>query len=312
MIDLPEAVRGFTVAMAGEVSVSTIRWYQQRLTSFAAFVDVEFGGLRPAELSAVHVRAYRGHLVNRDLSLHSVHGHQRALRRFCGWLVDEGLLASNVALEVPLVHLPPNVPKALSDDDLRRFLERLPLESARDRAIVLFLADTGCRVGGLCGLTLDALDLANLCATVVEKGRRGRRVYYTKMTAQALGTYLDSRPAVNHGALFVSRTGTPLTENGVRLMLERIGRRAGVRGRCNAHSFRHAFARSFLRNGGNLAALGRLLGHTPGSPITAKYYAVWDDRELQEFHGRYSPLAGVNGNGDTRTVSPPLIKVKDS
>lgn len=78
-------------------------------------------------------------------------------------------------------------------------------------------------------------------------------------------------------------------------MLERVGKRAGVKGRVNAHSFRHAFARSFLRNGGNLAALGRLLGHAPGSPVTARYYAVWDDRELQEYHERYSPLAHLSG-----------------
>jgi site-specific recombinase XerD len=94
--------------------------------------------------------------------------------------------------------------------------------------------------------------------------------------------------------LFLSKKGTALTTNGVRLMLERVGKRAGVRGRINAHSFRHAFARSFFRNGGNLAALGRLLSHAPGSTVTAKYYAVWDDRELQEFHERYSPLAHLS------------------
>lgn len=77
------------------------------------------------------------------------------------------------------------------------------------------------------------------------------------------------------------------------MMLLQIGRRAGVKGRINAHAFRHAFARNFLRNGGNLAALGRILGHAPGSTVTAKYYGVWDDSELQEFHGRFSPLSGM-------------------
>jgi integrase/recombinase XerD len=78
------------------------------------------------------------------------------------------------------------------------------------------------------------------------------------------------------------------------MLLQRVGKRAGVTGRINAHSFRHAFARNFLRNGGNLAVLGRLLGHSPGSPVTARFYAVFDDRELQGFHDQYSPLAHIS------------------
>lgn len=308
MNNLPDAVRGFLDGLAGEVSESTLRWYAQRLQSFVVYA----GDIDPDAVTVPMLRAYRGHLVKRGLSLHSVHGHQRALRRFFGRLYEDGLITRNVARDVPLVRLPPQPPKALTDDDLARLLARLPAEAPRDRAIVLFLADTGYRVGGMCSVTMTGLDLPNRCASVVEKGQKERRVYFTDITADALGTYLAVRPSVETDALFLARDGNGLTENGVRLLLGRLGKRAGVKGRCNAHSFRHAFARSFLRNGGNLAALGRILGHSPGSPVTARYYAVWDDRELQEYHGRYSPLAGVNGNGDKRTNSPPLTEAKDS
>lgn len=294
MNKLQTAVEGFLVGQAGEVSESTRRWYRRRLGDFCAFAG-------PADLNEITpgvLRAYRAHLVERAMSPHSVHGYQRAVRRLFSWLMDEGMVDRNVARDVPLVKLPHQVPKALSDDDLDRLLTHLPCEDVRDRAIVLLLADTGCRVGGLCGLTLEAVDLENRCASVVEKGQRGRRVYFTEMTAETLALYLSVRPVSQSDALFLSKSGTALTTNGVRLMLERVGRRAGVKGRCNAHSFRHAFARSFLRNGGNLAALGRILGHTPGSTVTARYYAVWDDRELQEYHDRYSPLAKANSNGE--------------
>jgi site-specific recombinase XerD len=294
MKTLSEAVEGFLVAQAGDVSESTRRWYRRRLGSFSEFA----GPVVLGDVSVPMIRAFRAHLVERDLSDHYIHGCQRALRRFFAWLIAEGLVERNLAKEVPLIRLPHQAPKALTDDDLLRLLERLPHEDVRDRAIILLLADTGCRVGGLCSLTLDALDLPNRCATVVEKGQRGRRVYFTTHTAETLGLYLSVRPESDSPALFLSRSGSPLTTNGVRLMLERVGKRAGVKGRCNAHSFRHAFARSFLRNGGNLAALGRILGHSPGSAVTAKYYAVWDDRELQEYHERYSPLAKVGRAGD--------------
>jgi site-specific recombinase XerD len=288
-MNLTDAVEVFLTAQAGEVSKSTRTWYGRCLASFVAYA----GPLALGDVSPAVLRAYRAHLVDRELSTHSIHGHQRAIRRLFSWLVEEGVVERNIALDVPLIRLPPQVPKALTDDDLDRLLARLPLEDVRDRAIILLLIDTGCRVGGLCSLTLDALDLPGRCATVIEKGGRGRRIYFTEVTADALSLYRAVRPASPFPALLLSSAGSPLTTNGVRLMLERVGKRAGVKGRVNAHSFRHAFARSFLKNGGNLAALGRILGHSPGSPITAKYYAVWDDRELQEFHERYSPLSNL-------------------
>lgn len=281
------AVEEFLDGQAGEVSKATRRWYSDRLGDFVLFA----GAVALDDVSPALLRAYRAQLVDRDLSAHTVNGYQRAIRRLFSWLVDEGRIDRNVARDVPLVKLPHQAPKALTDEDLARLLDHLPHEDVRDRAIILLLADTGCRVGGLCSLTLEAVDLDGRCATVIEKGRRGRRVYFGEATAEMVRLYLSVRPATASRSLFLSRNGQPLGTNGVRLMLERVGRRAGVEGRCNAHSFRHAFARSFLRNGGNLAALGRILGHAPGSPVTAKYYAVWDDRELQEYHERYSPLA---------------------
>lgn len=285
------AVEEFLAAQAGEVSASTREWYGQRLSAFCAFV----GPVGLSEVTVATIRAYRAHLVDREMSPHSVHGYQRAVRRLFRWLVAEGLVERDVARDVPLVKLPPQPPKALSEEDLGRILARLPSEDIRNRAIILLLVDTGCRVGGLVSLTIDAVDLVARFALVVEKGTKARRVYFTEMTAEAIRLYLLVRPASDSSALFVSPLGKEITSNAVRQMLDRVGERAGVKGRINPHSFRHAFARSFLKNGGNLAALGRILGHAPGSQVTAQYYAVWDDRELQEYHDRYSPLAKVNG-----------------
>jgi len=290
-MNLREAVEEFLNGIAGEVSESTRDWYRRCLSSFLTFLGPE------TDLAAVSVRdirAWRAHLLDRDMSIYSVHGRQRAARRLFSWLLEDGRVTRNVALEVPLVRLPPQPPKALTDDDMYRLLERLPAESVRDRAIILFLIDTGCRVGGLCSLTVSALDLPNHRATVIEKGSRGRFVYFTDMTTEMLMLWRDVRPMVDTDALFVTAAGKPVQPNSIRMLLQRVGKRAGVTGRINAHSFRHAFARNFLRNGGNLAVLGRLLGHSPGSPVTARFYAVFDDRELQGFHDQYSPLAHIS------------------
>lgn len=71
-----------------------------------------------------------------------------------------------------------------------------------------------------------------------------------------------------------------------------IKQKAGIRGRVNPHSFRHGFAREYIRAGGDIVTLARLLGHE-NITTTAAFYAVFSDDELQEFHGRYSPMRGT-------------------
>ncbi len=80
----------------------------------------------------------------------------------------------------------------------------------------------------------------------------------------------------------------PLTRNGLYQVLRRMARRAGVKGRFNPHSLRHTFAREYIRAGGDLATLSKLLGHRDVS-TTVSHYAVFTDREIAEKHEKYSP-----------------------
>jgi len=79
--------------------------------------------------------------------------------------------------------------------------------------------------------------------------------------------------------------------------LKRLKEAAGVRGRVNPHAFRHGYAREYIRNGGDLATLSRLMGHSD-SAVTSWYYAVFETRELASSHDKYSPIAGLVSPGE--------------
>ena len=292
------AVRAFLDGVRGEIAASTSRRYETALMAFVSFLeDRPLASVRPAD-----IRAFRSDRLIRGVSPHTVNSDLRALRRLWGWLVREGLAEANVPRAVPFVKTPRAVPKAVTADDLGKMLRQLPHESPRDRALILFLIDTGCRIGGAVGLTLEQLIVAQRRAIVAEKGGRSRPVFFTEPTAAALDEWLRWRGKDPSPLVFLSAKGGGLTVGGAHQMIERVGERAGVAGRCNPHAFRHAFARAFLTNGGNLASLAQLMGHAPGSPITAQYYAVWDGDELADLHERYSPLSGLlraNGAGKT-------------
>jgi len=134
--------------------------------------------LGDSELEKVTVddlRRFHAGLEARDLSAFTVRAHLRAIKIFFRWCAEEGLLESDPSRRLKLPRAPDQEPKAISREDVERMIEAAL--TARDRAIVEFLADTGCRVGGLVGLRLSDLDLERGRAVVREKGQRCRTVY---------------------------------------------------------------------------------------------------------------------------------------
>ena len=81
-----------------------------------------------------------------------------------------------------------------------------------------------------------------------------------------------------------------MNPNSVIQMLRRHKRRAGVTGRVNPHSFRHAFAREYILNGGDLASVSDIMGHSQLA-VTKQFYAVFNAEELRDKHTAFSPVS---------------------
>jgi integrase/recombinase XerD len=304
---LIDALEDFYLSMDGAYSPNTLKWYRHKLQPLIW----SMGDCHIEEITIQMLRAWRADLANKTttyedhptkptkegpMSRHTLHGHVRACRRFFKWLEEEELMDHNPAKRLELPAKPKGVRKGIKEKERDLIIEKARTENPRDYAIVLFLADTACRVAGLAGLTLNRLDLDNLRAEVHEKGKGGnnkaRLVYFGEKTKQAIEEWLRVRPK-SPDCLFVfvnihKKGGVHgLTVSGVYHAIERIAEKVGVKSNWNPHNWRHGSARGMIKKGASLSEVSQILGHSSVT-VTGDFYGIFSEEELHESHRTYA------------------------
>jgi integrase/recombinase XerD len=87
--------------------------------------------------------------------------------------------------------------------------------------------------------------------------------------------------------LFIGRNDRRMNPTSLRLLLTRMGKRAGVPD-CHPHRMRHTFALEFLRGGGDVFSLQKLLGHSTLDMV--RNYVAIAQVDVQNAHRRASPV----------------------
>jgi len=157
----------------------------------------------------------------------------------------------------------------------------------RDRAILMFLLDSGVRVQELTDLNIN--NVLDSGAVLVEhgKGNKPRVTYIAKKTMKALRKYLRRR-ADNNPALWVTRAGTRVARHSIQGMLARRSKAAGIPIQ-SPHDFRRAFVLNMLRSGKvNVFSLKLLTGHR--SLDVLGRYAAMVTEDGQRAHEDGSPV----------------------
>lgn len=282
------ALDGFLVSReAMRASPATLGWYGRMLKPFLAFLEGR-GITTPEAISPSHIRAFLVALQRRGLKDTTVHCHARAVKTFLGFLHDEGIIPDDPMRKVKMPRLDKRILPALSPDDVKRILN--VCETPRDAAVVLCLLDTGLRASEFCALDVADVDLKTGAVQVRRgKGGKGRVAFLGAKARKALLKYLMTRGEVKPDEpLWLSEnTGARLTHHGLRLLLRRLGQRAGVE-HCNPHTFRRTFALWSLRAGMNVYALQQIMGHSDLS-ILRRYLALVE-QDLAEAHRKHGAV----------------------
>lgn len=324
-IPLTKLIEHYTVDLRSQnKSDKTVQWYIANLRRFGEWLKRH---RRPGMLSDVDINTvrlyilylqdehpkYQGHPYTPSrpdrLSDYSVQGHVRTLRAFSSWLQREGYLEENVLsrLRVPKAANEEIVP--LTPDEIAYILSYLTNDTAvgcRKCAIVYLMLDAGLRVSEVVNLTMEKVDLDQGQLLVTGKGNKQRPVPIGSNAQKYLQRYIyHFRPEPlfpEQDNVFLTSDGKPLTDNGLKLFFTRLKVKTGIK-RLHAHLLRHTFATYYLRNGGDLLSLQKILGHT--SLEMVKIYSHLSEVDIKVKHRRYSPMDRLELKGLQRGLRRP-------
>ena len=196
----------------------------------------------------------------------------RAVRRLFEYLETANIIFINPAESIREPQKQKSLPRnVLTRKEMNKILDQPNLglmTGIRDRAILEVFYSTGIRLEELCRLTVFDADLQGGMVRVNKgKGQKDRVVPMGKHAVKCLREYITkARPKltkknrkVRH--LFINRYGGPVSSQVAALMIRTYVRQAKIKKQVTAHTFRHTFATALVKNGADIAAVQKMLGH---------------------------------------------------
>jgi len=265
-------------------SQMTIDTYQQRISACLDFTK--------GKLTTERIRIFLLELRQQELSATTINAYYRAMHAFCIWLCREEFIKQNPMQNMKPPRIPKKVIRSLTTEEINRLMVMTSGKlffDIRNRAIILLLLDTGIRLAELTSLKIKDINIQRQTIHVHGKGNKERIVHIGKTALKAVLKYLQTR-SDDLPNLWLTEGRKPLGRWGIKSMVYDLFRYAEIDGyRLGPHTFRHTAAVNYLRNGGDVFTLQRLLGHST-LEMTKRYLSSLNDDDIIVAHTKYSPV----------------------
>lgn len=196
----------------------------------------------------------------------------RSIKRLFEYLEKENLVFVNPAEFIREPKKARGIPRnTLTPAEAHQILDQPnlgALKGIRDRAILEVFYSTGIRIEELCSLSIYDADLQGGMIRITKgKGKKDRVVPMGKHAVRFLREYIARvRPRFTRRnraekRLFIDAFGKPLSKQMAGLSVRHYAKAAGIKKRVTAHTFRHTFATGLIKNGADIVAVQKMMGH---------------------------------------------------
>lgn len=168
-----------------------------------------------------------------------------------------------------------SLPKTLAIEEVKKLLNCITssfsltsssfkiFEGTRDLAIIDLLISTGIRIGEICSIKLDDINIIDKTLLIHGKGRKERLLFLSSVeTINNIKKWLDIRSNHLSNYLFLNRYGKPLTIHSIEDIFYKYRNLSKINPNSTPHYLRHTFATNLLTNGADIRSVQEILGHS--------------------------------------------------
>ena len=279
------------------LSPNTLLAYCQDLEKLSKYLEKDYPGISPVEVTTNHLRAFIHDLSKLEISEYTQARIISGIKAFYTYLLFEDKIQHDPTALLQAPKLGRKLPDTLSYQEINQLLESINLgqpEGHRNRAMLEVLYSSGLRVSELTDLKIGNIYSEIGFLRVIGKGNKERLVPIGKDALKYLELYInevrrDQTPAKGHEEfVFLNRRGKKLSRVMIFLIIKKLVQEVGIPKSVSPHTFRHSFATHLIEGGADLRAVQEMLGHE--SITTTEIYTHLDRdylrQVLTEFHPR--------------------------
>ena len=259
---LENGLAAFLDAMLGKNrSSATLRAYRTDVLQFIHFLHENNVAITDVDdVGKVDVLEYLAVLARKGLTGVARARKVSAIREYFRFLEGLGAIERSPAAGIDTPKREKHTRQFLRSDEYTKMLS-LAGGNPRDYAILQVFLQTGIRVSELANLTTEDVDFIKPAIRVRGKGNQEREIALEKRGVQALKNYLAARAENLSDILFLNYMGEPISERGIRKLVVKYRKNAGITKRASCHSLRHTFATYKAEKGVSPFQLQQWLGH---------------------------------------------------
>lgn len=263
------------------ISENTAQSYRRDLMRLNHYLEKQGIG-EVKRITATHLNSYILYLEKNQFSAATISRAISSLKAFYRYLYREGIVREELAEMLRAPRVERKLPEILTPAQIDKLLAQPAGDTPgqiRDRAMLELLCATGIRVTELVSLKVQDINLQMGYVVCADAGRE-RVVPFGERAGSALARYLETAREAMTGqdaqgrenALFVNRSGAPMSRQGFWKLLKRYALRAGIEADITPNILRHSLAASLIENGADLKRVQKLLGHA--DLTTTQLYAA--------------------------------------
>ena len=301
------------------LATKTLKSYDQTLKLFSLYLQKEFTINSPMDVRASHIRHYIKYLQERgkytvqtansdinfphnrtdngkDLSPNTINNYIRNIKVFFNYLYEERVLKENPVERINFLKKRDKIKESLNEDEVNSILKKFDnttFHGYRDYMITRLLLTVGCRLGETLSIHVEDIDFKHRTILFKDtKNKKERLGYLTNKLTYDLKKWIGYKERyLQTELLFPTNRGTKLQLSSYERALRNASIKANI-DNVHPHRLRACFSMEFLKNGGSIYVLSKLLDHS--SVEVTRLYLNFTEKELRKEFLKYNPMQNMN------------------